>query len=431
MRKRFNKQLVCSLIVILFFNYGYVFAEDTNSLQQEINNNNDEIEELEKKKENISEEIVKQQEELLDIDEKIQEKSEDLSKAQEDVAKFQSDIDNLQYEINNIEDQIKESEYQIKLKKKNLSKLQKERDAKQNLLDSRIRNSYKVSISNQYIYLLLKSENIWQAYENIGQIWRIISLDRELIKLVKEQEEVIANEMIEIDNEIEKKKQNKEYVISKQAELLDAQKEFIALKEKEESEMNELQLLQDNKQSIISQLEGEESNIDEDIGSLLAYNEELQRKLDSIFESINNEANNNDEVLGQLPVDSGFLRPVNGTITDTFGGRINPVTGVPGNHNGIDYANATGTPIAATKNGVVSYSGWIEGYGNTIILDHGEGTQSLYGHAESLVASVGQAVSQGDIIAYVGSTGMSTGPHLHFEIRINGAPVDPYIYIPY
>jgi murein DD-endopeptidase MepM/ murein hydrolase activator NlpD len=419
------------MIVTLFFNYGYVFAEDTNSLQQEINNNNDEIEELEKKKENVNDEIVKQQQELLDIDEKIKEKSKDLSKAQEDVAKFQSDIDNLQYEINSIEEQIRESEEQIKLKKKNLSKLQKERDAKQNLLDSRIRSSYKVSISNQYIYILLKSENIWQAYENISQIWRIISLDRELIKLVKEQEEVIANEMIEIDKEIEKKKQNKEYVVSKQAELLEAQKEFIALKEKEESKMNELQLLQDNKQSIISQLEEEERDIAEEIGDLLAYNEDLQRKLDSIFESINNEENNNYEILEQLPADSGFLRPVNGTITDTFGGRINPVTGVPGNHNGIDYANSTGTPILATKNGVVTYSGWIEGYGNTIILDHGEGIQSLYGHAESLAVSVGQAICQGDVVAYVGSTGMSTGPHLHFEIRINGIPVDPFIYIPY
>lgn len=431
MRRRFIKQIVYCFVVVLFFNYTYVFAENTDSLQQEINNNNNEIEELETQKENISEEITKQEKELLDIDEKINEKSKDLTRAQEEVAKFQSDIDELQYEINNIEEEINNSENQIKLKKENLKKLQEERDAKQNLLDSRIRNSYKINVSNQYIYLILKSENIWQAYENVNQIWRIVSLDKELIKAVKDQEEKIANEMVEIDNELEKQKQNREYVITKQAQLVEAQKEFIVLKENEESKMYELQLLQDDKQYMISQLEGEENQIIDHIDSLLAYNEELQRQLDSIFESINNETNNNDEILEQLPSDSGFLRPVNGSITDTFGGRINPVTGLPGNHNGIDYANSTGTPILATKNGVVSYSGWIEGYGNTVILDHGAGIQSLYAHASSLAASVGQAVSQGDVVAYVGSTGLSTGPHLHFEIRIYGTPVDPYSYIPY
>lgn len=431
MRRRFNKLIIYSFIIVLFFNYTYVFAEDSNSLQKEINNNNNEIEELEKKKEDISEEITNQEQELLDIDEKIKGKSEDLSKLQETVAKFQSDIDELQYEINSIEEQIIESEYQVKLKKENINKLQEERDSKQTLLDSRVRNSYKINISNQYIYLLLKSESIWHAYENINQIWRIISLDRELIKLIREQEKIIANEMVEIDNEIERQKKNKEHVVSKQAELLEAQKEFVILKEDEENKMYELQSLQENKQLIISQLEGQQSEINEEIGDLLAYNEELRRRLDSIFESINNEVNNNDEIIEQLPVDNGFLRPANGTITDTFGPRINPVTGVPGMHNGIDYANVTGTPILATKNGVVSYSGWIDGYGNTIILDHGEGIQSVYAHASDLAASVGQAVSQGAVIAYIGSTGMSTGPHLHFEIRIYGTPVDPYSYIPY
>lgn len=431
LKKRLIASIISCITIIFIFNSTYAFADEKDSLQQEIDNNNEAIDKLEKEKNSINEEINEQEQELLSIDEKIKEKANDLNIIKEEVAKFQSDIDNLQYEINSIEEQISQSEKQIRLKEKNLEQLKKERDDKQNLVNSRVRNSYKMSMNNQYIYLILKSENIWQAYETINGIWRIITLDRELIKAVKEQEEIIAVEMVEIDNEIEKQKQSKESINLKQEELILAQSEVIKLKEDEENKIYELQGLQGDKQNIISYLEDKQSEINEDIGDLLAYNEDLQRQLDSIFKNINNEKSNNDEVIEQLPADSGFLRPVNGVITDTFGDRINPVTRVPGKHNGIDYANATGTPILATKNGVVSYSGWIEGYGNTIILSHGDGIQSLYAHASSLAVGVGQAVSQGEIIAYVGSTGMSTGSHLHFEIRINGVPVDPYIYIPY
>lgn len=452
MRKKIIGHIIYCLAAIFIFNSTYVFADDKDSLEQEINQNNNAINELENKKDSIGEEINKQEEELINIDEKIKKKTEDLNQVQQKVAEYQGDIDVLQYKINIIEEEIIQSENQVKLKKKNLSKLEKERDSKQNLLNTRVRNSYKISTSNQYVYLILKSESLWKAYENINQIWKIVALDKKLINEVKEKEKTIASEIKEIDNELKKQKENKESIVNKQSELVQAQSEFIALKESEENKMYELQVLQSDKEGLIAKLESDQSEIDEDIHSLLAYNEDLQRQLDSIFESIKNEGNasngeNNNNGGSEQPQsgdgsagsgssngeqsDSGFIVPVNGTYTDTFGGRINPVTGVPGNHNGVDIASPTGTPILATKGGVVSYSNWIEGYGNTIILSHGDGVQSLYAHASSLAVSEGQAVSQGDVVAYVGSTGLSTGPHLHFEIRINGTPVDPFNYIPY
>jgi murein DD-endopeptidase MepM/ murein hydrolase activator NlpD len=98
-------------------------------------------------------------------------------------------------------------------------------------------------------------------------------------------------------------------------------------------------------------------------------------------------------------------------------------------HEGIDIGVGTGTPIHAAAPGTVIYSGWMEGYGNLVVIDHGNGLATAYGHNTSLAVGVGQGVAQGQVIAYSGSTGHSTGPHVHFEVRVNGSAVDPRGYL--
>jgi murein DD-endopeptidase MepM/ murein hydrolase activator NlpD len=98
-------------------------------------------------------------------------------------------------------------------------------------------------------------------------------------------------------------------------------------------------------------------------------------------------------------------------------------------HEGIDIGASSGTPIWAAAAGTVIWSGWRGGYGNCVVVDHGNGLATLYGHSSALLVPVGQRVSQGETIALVGSTGNSTGPHLHFEVRVNGSAVDPLLYL--
>jgi murein DD-endopeptidase MepM/ murein hydrolase activator NlpD len=127
---------------------------------------------------------------------------------------------------------------------------------------------------------------------------------------------------------------------------------------------------------------------------------------------------------------SGNLRmPVKGRLTSPYGYRIHPIYGVRKLHTGIDIAAASGTAIKAAGDGVVVFAGRWGGYGNCVILDHGGGVATLYGHCSRLAVSEGQNVTQGQSIAYVGSTGLSTGPHLHFEVRRDGHPVDPMGYL--
>lgn len=121
--------------------------------------------------------------------------------------------------------------------------------------------------------------------------------------------------------------------------------------------------------------------------------------------------------------------PVGGSVTSGFGWRTHPISGASKFHAGIDISAGSGTPISAAGSGTVIVASWYGGYGNTVVIDHGGGLTSLYAHQSSLAVSNGQSVSKGQTIGYVGSTGYSTGPHLHFETRENGTPVNPLNYL--
>lgn len=123
------------------------------------------------------------------------------------------------------------------------------------------------------------------------------------------------------------------------------------------------------------------------------------------------------------------FRPVRGPIVSGFGTRTNPIGGGTGFHAGIDIAAGSGTPIHACRSGTVVIASWQGGYGNTVVVDHGGGMATLYAHQSSIGVSAGAHVLAGDVIGAVGSTGNSTGPHLHFEVRRSGNPVDPLGYL--
>jgi murein DD-endopeptidase MepM/ murein hydrolase activator NlpD len=121
--------------------------------------------------------------------------------------------------------------------------------------------------------------------------------------------------------------------------------------------------------------------------------------------------------------------PVRGWVTSGFGSRISPFTGRVAMHNGIDIATRRDTPIVAPASGLVSYVGYDSGLGRMIRINHRQGVQTVYGHLAKADVEIGQRIKRGDVIGAVGSTGMSTGPHLHYEVFINGLPVDPSHYI--
>jgi murein DD-endopeptidase MepM/ murein hydrolase activator NlpD len=187
-------------------------------------------------------------------------------------------------------------------------------------------------------------------------------------------------------------------------------------------------------ESVINKLKEKDSNNIDDIKIVEQYNTELVN-----FSSIDDCVSElyEEKVVAQVKFSSGsntstyipslgisLIEPAQGTISSRFGIRTRD------NHKGLDIANSSGSPIRAAATGTVTYASYNSGgYGNLVIISHGNGIQTYYGHNSKLYVTVGQTVSQGDVIAAMGSTGMSTGPHCHFEIRINGVAQNPQNYV--
>ena len=125
-----------------------------------------------------------------------------------------------------------------------------------------------------------------------------------------------------------------------------------------------------------------------------------------------------------------MMCPIQGEITSEYGWRTHPVFGDARYHSGIDIGADYDDPVAAADSGVVVHAGWLGGYGYAVILDHGQGLQTLYGHNNSLNVSEGQNVAKGQTVAFAGATGYATGPHVHFEVRLNGEVTNPRNYLP-
>ena len=176
-------------------------------------------------------------------------------------------------------------------------------------------------------------------------------------------------------------------------------------------------------------LEGELSFQDQTIIS------SMNRSLDRLKTDVNIQERSFQELVEYLEDQKSLLAstpsiwPVKGWLTSTFGYRSSPFTGRREMHKGLDIATRSGTPIIAPADGLVVFAGREGGFGNMVILDHGYGITTRYGHSSSIDAKLGQKIKRGDVIARIGSTGRSTGPHVHYEVAVNGVSVNPSRYI--
>lgn len=195
-------------------------------------------------------------------------------------------------------------------------------------------------------------------------------------------------------------------------------------------------------EAVVEQLKAKNSNNIDDISIIESYNTEL-KELKSTDDAVTELYEKKPVVVATKPkvtktsvsrnmsyqnmqIAVSFIRPISGTITSRFGSISSVRSGA---HTGLDIATKTGTPIAAAASGTVTYSGYQGALGYLIKISHGNGVETYYGHCSKLYAKVGQQVNQGDIIAAVGSTGNSTGPHLHLEVRVNGVAYNPQNYV--
>lgn len=421
-----NKKRLCTMLLAVAITtplIGDVVASADTKSQNQINANKEKINELEKEKEDLKNEKDEEVQKLSKVMKEIEEMTKNLDKYQSVVDEYQKKIDSITSEINALENRMAEMQRQIDKTEADIQKNEEEKAKREQILGERLSSYYKMDFQAQFLHMLFSSENIGDFFSTLFNIDKILKTDKQLITEIQELNVQLENEKKSIIENRTKVEEDKKRVEESRAEEQKLQDKAIVERNKWQAQVDDLEKIENEKRDILSKLENKEKSIENQIGDLMDFNKELQQKIDGIFDNIGNQG-------GIAPSSSGFIRPSGYDISSNYGPRKHPVTGNPnGFHTGTDFAAPYGATTMAANSGTVVYSGWMSGYGQTIVIDHGGGVQTLYAHSSSLLVSNGQKVQRGQAIAKVGSTGMSTGPHLHFEVRINGRHTNPMNYI--
>ena len=378
-----NKKIVLVLLIIMLM---LISLSTINIVQAE------NLNELQDKKNELQNQINESNEQIDQIQIELTENLEQLNNLNERIYGYESEIASLEKNLGNIEKEI-----EIVTAKLNL--IQENYNIQRDVLQNRIVALYEAG-DIVYLDVLLSSNTLSEFVTNYYLIGEIAKYDSDLL-------ENIENQKIQIENIKSFLEENKENVktIKKNKE-----KTSIALENSKiirNSYINKLNAQEKETQSKIDEFQAELNSIEAQIVALTTGN------------------------IGSDYVGGEFAWPAPGytTITSKFGMRFHPIFKVNRMHSGTDIGMPTGAYIIAANDGIVIKSMYTTGYGNMVMIDHGGGVATVYGHGSEIIAQTGQTVKRGDIIMKAGSTGWSTGPHLHFEIRINGTPVDPMPFI--
>lgn len=332
---------------------------------------------------------------------------------------IQADLDAANARLQSIQTKQTEINAQIAQTQNEIVKMEAYLKTRQDVLNRRVRAIYMHGQLN-YLEVILGANSFSDFANRVELLKRVIRSDYNLILEIQKQKAAIEAKKAQLEEdkrqldalaaEAEKTRQEIAKKKAEQQKVLDAAKSNKAAAAQMEQDLN-------------AQLASVRNLIQQRLAAAEAARQAAQQQAASDDEGGGGSDDNYVQGTGAM----GW--PCSGPITSPFGYRTHPIFGTTIFHAGIDIGVDYGTPIHAADSGVVVYSGWISGYGNAVIIDHGGGISTLYGHNQSLAVSEGQSVSKGSVIAYAGSTGNSTGPHCHFEVDVNGSPVNPMGYL--
>lgn len=327
-------------------------------------------------------------------------------------------IDAVSNQLSQIAMDIENTEQDLRATAQKLDETKARIEERSHLLDSRIRLMY-TDGAVSYLDVLLSSTSFTDFLERADSLQAIADQDHVLLEEHKRDKELIVQQKQQLEQDYAKVKQLYADAEShkSQLEAKEVEKQQLIAKYSEEIEQSEE--ISEEQEALLIELATKRAALEQEKNKLKAAQVYTYKK----------RANGS----GGFKGNGGSMSvPVNGArISSNYGTRIHPITGVRKKHTGVDMAAPQGTDIHAAEGGIVIVAEWWSGYGNTVIIDHGGDVWTLYGHIRNggIKVEKGQQVKKGEKIAEVGSTGNSTGPHLHFEVRINGNPVDPMPYL--
>lgn len=332
---------------------------------------------------------------------------------------IQADLDAANARLQGIRNKQAEINAQIVATQNEIVKMEAYLKTRQNVLNRRVRAIYMHGQLN-YLEVILGANSFSDFANRVELLKRIIRSDYNLILEIQKQKAAIEAKKAQLE-------EDKRQLDALAAEAEKTQKEITAKKAEQQKVLDAAKSNKAAAAQMEQDLNAQLASVRNLIQQRLAAAEAARQAAQQAAESDNGGGGGSDD--NYVQGTGAMSWPCSGPITSPFGYRTHPIFGTTIFHAGIDIGVDYGTPIHAADSGVVVYSGWISGYGNAVIIDHGGGVSTLYGHNQSLAVSEGQSVSKGSVIAYAGSTGNSTGPHCHFEVDVNGSPVNPMGYL--
>lgn len=361
-------------------------------------------------------ENLRQQQQRIDQNRSNLTKERDRLKNLEKVA--QGQLSKLGRNIQVTSTQIQDNEFQLQLATKHLKELQadlltaeKAYQQKQSATVARLLFLQRQQTSQGWA-VLLQSQNLNEFLDRRRQLKLVYQSDQQILKELKGE----ANQINQQKNQIE---QQKNSIALLTQELLAQKSQFEAQAQSQQQLVNRLRTDRRALEAAEAQLAKDSASV----GTLIQQRVAEQRAKEAEAARASGRSAIIVRGTGQMSY------PSDGPITSSFGWRTHPILGYERFHSGVDFGADYGSTIRAADRGTVIFAGWYGGYGDAVIIDHGNGITTLYGHGSELYASEGQTVERGQPIAAVGSTGLSTGPHLHFEVRQDGEPIDPMAYL--
>ncbi len=366
--------IILTFIMISIISFaGIAFAENINDLQNHKSEIQEQINDANEDIENIQIELTENLEQLNNLNLKISTYENEISSLEKNLNKVSEEIDGVTSQLNIIEENY---------------------NVQKRTFENRILAIYEAG-DIYYLDVLLKSNSVSEFISNYYLISKIAQYDNDILVNIERQKEQIES--------------------IKQA-LSDRKANLETLKKNKEKTAISLENSKIIRNSYIAKLSEDEKATQEKIDKYQTELNSLEAQI-TLLTSLN---------LSEDFVGGEFIWPAPGysTITSRYGMRFHPILKVNRLHTGTDIGMPTGSYIIASNDGVVIQSTYSTSYGNMIVIDHGGGITTLYGHGSERIAEVGQTVKKGDLIMKSGSTGWSTGPHLHFEVRINGTAID-------
>ena len=399
MKKFIKINLVILVIFCLLCSLNVKSSIATEPIENSINEENDNQEDEEKSLDDLEIEKSGLEEMIDSSNQQIEFIESDLTSTVAEIAEINQQLLDKKMEIDTLEAQENEIQKYIDKAEEELDKSTKKYEKQKEILEKRLVAMYEMG-QTSYLDVLLNSNGIMDFLSNYYMINEIASADEELLESVNKEKEYNEN--------LTKALENKREILN----------EHKKTRKKNEISLENMVVIKNNKLQELTDAEIELQKMIEDYQNQVAEIETEIRVL-----AIKN--------VGERYVGGQMAWPVPGytRITSTFGMRTHPITGVYKLHTGVDIGAPMGTTFIAANDGVVTYAGWNNAYGKMVIVDHGGGINTLYAHGSEILVNVGDVVYQGDAVLKVGSTGYSTGPHAHFEVRVNGEYVQPLDYI--